>query len=101
MDESIHEILDVLGDGGTTDMARRVQMWLVGGGSLGVRPDHIVGRAEIAEMVGRTRQQAAKLIKTSGFPEPFRTLDGDIELYDRGHIQRWIDGNPDLLGTDA
>lgn len=103
MDDDTRTVLEVLGDGGTTEMATRVITWLSGGNlGLGIAPRNIVDRAEIAVMTGRTRQQLAKIIKGgTAFPEPFRTLTGGEELYDREHVERWITGNPDLVGDDG
>jgi|SRR5690606_3725899 len=113
MDPNVRAILVALGDGGTTEMAHRMHDWLNGGDAAeagyqlggdplatGVPVDRIIGRVDIAAMLGRTRQAAAKVMRTNGFPKPFKVVDG-TELYDRVHVQRWIDNNPDLAGTDA
>lgn len=101
MDESVHTVLEVLGDGGTTDMATRVVVWMAGEpNALGIKPDDIVDRAEVAAMTGRSRQSLAKLLKAGvSFPAPFRTLAGGEELYDRERVLRWMAGNPDLVGS--
>lgn len=112
MDPNVRAILVALGDGGTTEMAHRMHEWLSSGAaaeagcalgdplSTGVPVDRIVGRAEIAAMLGRSRQAAAKVMRTNGFPRPFKLVDG-VGLYDRSHVERWIDNNPDIAATNA
>ena len=100
MDETVAAVLEVLGDGGTTDMAHRVIAWLGGSpNGLGIKPESIVDRAEIAGILGLSRQAAAKTIKDPTFPAAFRTLAGGTDLYDREQVGRWRDGNPDLVGA--
>jgi predicted DNA-binding transcriptional regulator AlpA len=100
VNDDTRTVLEVLGDGGTTEMATRVLAWLSGGNrGLGVAPGNIVDRAEIATMTGLSRAKLAKVVKNGGaFPAPFRTLECGEELYDREQVERWIAGNPDLVG---
>lgn len=103
MDDNTRTVLEVLGDGGTTDMATRVIVWMAGDpNALGIKAHDIVDRAELATMMGRSRQSLAKLLNAAvSFPAPFRTLAGGEELYDREQVQRWMAGNPDLVGSRA
>lgn len=99
MDESVRTVLKVLGTGGTVEMAYRVITWMSGDvNTIGVQPGNIVDRAEIAKMVGQSRQAAAKTVKDQTFPAPFLVLTGGTELYDREQVARWIAGNPDHVG---
>jgi len=48
----------------------------------------LVGVAEIAEMLGVTRQRVHQLTRTPGFPAPVATLIGG-RIYDRDEVERW------------
>ena len=48
----------------------------------------LVGLAEIAELLGVTRQRVHQLSKTPGFPAPVVTLAAG-RIYDRKDVERW------------
>jgi predicted DNA-binding transcriptional regulator AlpA len=56
---------------------------------------HLVGMAEIAEMLGVTRQRVAQLIETyEDFPKPEVELSGG-RVWSRTAIETWIASHPD------
>ncbi len=48
----------------------------------------LVGLAEIAEMLGVTRQRVHQLTQTPGFPAPVATLSAG-RIYDREAVEAW------------
>lgn len=97
---SIMQVLHVLGDGGTTDMARRVLDWHTSTGSTGhgVPGDRIGGIAEVATLIGRSRQVVCNWITRSqhNCPEPFVTVRA-TPLYDLDQWRVWAAGHPKLV----
>jgi predicted DNA-binding transcriptional regulator AlpA len=52
---------------------------------------NLVGLAEIAELLGVTRQRADVVVKSAeGFPEPVATLSAG-RIWDRDAVERWIE----------
>lgn len=49
---------------------------------------HLVGVAEIAEMLGVTRQRVHQLTRMEGFPEPEAVLSAGT-IWRRDNIERW------------
>lgn len=101
--DPVHAVLEILGDGGTTDMARRVLAWLAAGADgLGVQPRNIAGLAEVAAVVRRPRATISGWRRAGdvSFPEPFLTL-GCGPLWDLEQVRRWMAGNPDLVGDET
>ncbi len=49
---------------------------------------NLVGVAEIAEMLGVTRQRVHQLAKTPGFPAPLAELSAGA-IWDRADVERW------------
>lgn len=49
---------------------------------------HLVGVAEIAEMLGVTRQRVHQLTRTEGFPEPEAVLSAGT-IWRREAVEEW------------
>lgn len=49
---------------------------------------HLVGVAEIAEMLGVTRQRVFQLTKLEGFPEPTALLSAGT-IWERETVEKW------------
>lgn len=97
--ERVHQVLTVLGDGGTTDMAQRVVTWLAADPSaLGVATRNIAGLSEVATVLAKPKATVSAWRKGDySFPEPFLVLACG-PLWDLEQVRRWKDGNPDLVG---
>ena len=55
---------------------------------------HLVGTAEIAEMLGVSRQRVDRLVKTaSDFPAPVVEIAAG-RVWKREAVERWIRANP-------
>ncbi len=48
----------------------------------------LVGVAEIADMLGVTRQRVHQLTKTAEFPRPLAELSAGV-IWDRAEVERW------------
>lgn len=56
---------------------------------------HLVGVAEIAEMLGVTRQRVNRMVQTiPDFPAPEAELSAG-RVWKRSLIEAWIEGHPD------
>jgi hypothetical protein len=94
------EVLHVLGDGGTTDMADRVARWAVDR-VVGIRPHDIVGIAEIADMAGRRKQSVCNwMARPYSFPAPVTTLASG-RIFDREQVATWLAGHADLVNMEG
>lgn len=51
-------------------------------------PDRLMGLAEVAELLGVSRQRADQLARTRGFPDPVATLVGG-RIWERADVERW------------
>lgn len=61
----------------------------------------LMGIAEIAALVGRTRQRAWQITTTPGFPEPVQTLNMG-KVWRADDVRDWVAANPRRpLGRDA
>lgn len=62
-----------------------------------MRPEDLVGFAEVAGMLGVPRRTAARYVKRADFPAPFvRLASGPIWL--RRDIEKWAKGYLPLAG---
>jgi predicted DNA-binding transcriptional regulator AlpA len=50
--------------------------------------DHLLGSAEVAEMLGVSRQRVHQLVTRSDFPEPVAVLSGG-RIWRRGDVEAW------------
>jgi len=77
VDEFEREILTAIGDGGTTDMASRVAVF-VREQVIDDKVPELGGLAEVAEILGESRQTVGHLISgrrgAGDFPEPIARL---------------------------
>jgi len=87
-------LLLVLGDGGTTAMAERLMAYL----DERVRPEDIVGLAEIASRLGVTKQRLWNWTgyRDTHFPPPIAQL-ATGRVYDWTQVQTWAQGNADMI----
>lgn len=53
--------------------------------------DHLVGVAEIAAMLGVTRQRVNQLVREEGFPAPAAELSAG-RIWNRAEIEQWAKG---------
>lgn len=53
----------------------------------------LVGIAEIATLIGRTRQRAWQITTTAGFPEPVQTLTMG-KVWRADDVRAWLAENP-------
>lgn len=51
-------------------------------------PDSLMGLAEVAKLLGLSRQRADQLARTKGFPEPVAELIGG-RIWQRESVERW------------
>jgi predicted DNA-binding transcriptional regulator AlpA len=57
--------------------------------SLGVAPEDLAGLAEIAEMLGVTKQTALKYMRRVDFPEPFGHVAAAGSVWLRRDVETW------------
>lgn len=57
--------------------------------SLGVAPEDLAGLAEIAEMLGVTKQTALKYTRRADFPEPFGRVAAAGSVWLRRDVVTW------------
>lgn len=99
----VRSILLALGDGGTTDMARRVAEWMNDNTELtGIPLDRIVGLSEVAEFLGRNKQTVCNWMARGqhNCPAPFKELRA-TKLFDLDQWRVWAIGHPELIKTDT
>ncbi len=53
----------------------------------------LMGIAEIATLIGRTRQRAWQITTTAGFPEPVQTLSMG-KVWRADDVREWLAENP-------
>lgn len=63
------------------------------------RMSELVGAAEIAEMLGVSRQRVHQLTESAGFPVPVAELRSG-RIWERPAVERWIASNPERLKGD-
>lgn len=100
----LREILHALGTGGTAAMAEGVQSWLAARGANAVSdgdsvwPEDILGLAEVAAMLGVSKQLIGHWIARDAhsFPRPVATLAA-TRIWDRAKVEVWAAGHAELL----
>jgi hypothetical protein len=56
-----------------------------------LHPDDIISSVEVRALIGvKSRHTLIAWRRGRGFPEPFKTVDGRVELYDRREIEVWL-----------
>lgn len=55
--------------------------------------DHLVGAAEVADILGVTRQQVNRLSRREDFPEPVVVVKAG-KIWKRRDIERWARNHP-------
>lgn len=98
----LHEILEVLGTGGTTEMARRVKAWTDAHRAAvvypGIPPEHILGLEEVSALTGVPSSTVIAWTDFGqvGFPRQVVTLSA-TRIWDRDQVEVWMRGHPDLV----
>lgn len=99
----LREVLNVLGSGGTTEMARRVKTWSDARRSPvtypGIPPQNLLGLAEVSALTGvpETTINTWADFRQVGFPPPAAVLSA-TRIWDRDQVDVWMRGHPDLVG---
>jgi hypothetical protein len=93
MDPLTRDILGALGTGGTVEMAERVQLW-VETRRPGIRPERMMGLAEVAEFIGRNLAMMRRIVDdpTEAFPAPVASLAA-TKVWDRAQVEVWKAGH--------
>lgn len=88
MDTRRHDLLRVLGDGGSFAQVDAVLAWL--DSQEGVRPSDIMGLAEVAAHLGVTKQRVWNWTAdpTKDFPAPIVEL-GCGRIFSRQQVEEW------------
>lgn len=94
-----HDLLRVLGDGGTFAMVDAVLDWL-GSTESGVRTEDIIGLSEAAAILGPnvSKQRLWNWTRDpkKHFPRPIVTLKAG-PIFHRPQVEQWKTGNTDLI----
>lgn len=92
-----HDLLRVLGDGGSFAMVDAVLDWL-DTNQGGVLPEEILGLSEAAAMLGVSRQRLWNWTNdpSKNFPRPIVVL-GCGPIFARPQVETWKTGNTDLI----
>lgn len=81
-------------------MADRVAAWAVDR-VVGLRPDDIVGIAEVAALAGRRKQSVCNWIaRPYDFPRPVTVLASG-RIFDRQQVLTWLAGHADLVSMEG
>ena len=101
--QEVREVLGVLGNGATVEMATNVLAWMrsatvPAAAPTGIRPDDILGLNEVAGMLGKSRQTVSNWISRGvySFPAPVAHLAA-TKVWDRAQVAEWARGHPDML----
>lgn len=101
--QEIREVLGVLGNGATVEMATNVVTWMrsttvPAAAPVGIQPGNILGLAEVAEMLGKSRQAVSNWIARGAcsFPAPVAHLAA-TKVWDRDQVDEWARGHRDML----